>query len=232
MLRKDDLCPIRYARICKSSGEEVPYSEIVKGYQYRKGDYVVLSNSDFKKASPKKTQTIEILEFTNQKEIDVKYFQKPYYLEPEKEASKVYMLLREALNKTQKVGVGKIVIRNTEHLAVIKSEEDVLILNEIRYSSEIRSTKELSVPKKENISEQEIDMAVKLIDQLTKPFEPQKFRDEYTEELKKLIAEKAKGKTPSYKEISMPPPPSEVEDILGKLRESLKESQHGGHSHI
>lgn len=220
MLRKGDLCPIKYVRVCSSTGEEVPYQEIVKGYEIEKGEYVVLKEEDFKKANPKKAQTIEIIEFVDEKEIDSIFFEKPYYLEPDKSAVKVYGLLREALNKTKKVGVAKFVIRNLEHLAIVKPEGNLIILNQIRYSSEIKKPEDLLIPKNIEYSEKEIDMAVQLVEQLSDRFEPEKIKDTYSEELQKIIESKAKGLEIVTSEA--PPRPTEVEGLLKKLEESLK----------
>jgi DNA end-binding protein Ku len=120
MLHKKDISPIRYARICRADGKEIPYEDIVKGYEYQKGDYVILTDEDFKKASVEKTKAIEIESFVKESEIDPIYFEKPYYLEPEKGAQKAYALLRESLKKSKKIGLAKFVLRNREHLAAIR----------------------------------------------------------------------------------------------------------------
>ena len=138
MLRRQALCPIRYARVCRDTGEEVPYDDIVKGYEYRKGDYVVLEDTDFKAAAAGKSQTIDISEFVNASEIDPKLFEKPYYLEPSKQARNAYGLLREALKKTGKVGVGRFVLRNKERPVAVRPEGDLLVLEQMRFLSEIR----------------------------------------------------------------------------------------------
>ena len=223
MLRKQDLCPIRYARVCRDTGEEVPYEDIVKGYQYRKGDYVVLEDEDFRRANVRKTQTIDIVEFVNQGEIDPKFIEKPFYLEPTKQARKAYALLREALRKTGKVAVGRFVLRNREHLVVLRSEEDIIVLDQMRFADEIRKPAGLDLPAKDEASDRELDMAIKLIDQLTAPFQPEQFHDTYKEELERVISEKAQGKTPESEEQQ--PIPTEVPDLMAKLRESLEQAQ-------
>jgi DNA end-binding protein Ku len=223
MLRRQDLCPIRYARVCRNTGEEVPYQDIVKGYEYRKGDYVVLEDEDFRRASPGKTQTIDIVEFVDVREVDPKFLEKPYYLEPTKQARKAYALLREALNKTAKVGVGTFVLRNREHLVVLKPEGDVILLEQMRFVDEIRTPDGLNLPSKDEASERELDIAIKLIDQLTEPFKAEQFHDTYREELERAIREKAQGKPPQpAQEI---PVPTEVPDLMAKLRESLEEAR-------
>ncbi len=224
MLHKKDLSPIRFARICKSDGKEVPYKDIVKGYEYQKGDYVVLVDEDFKQASIKKTKTIDILDFTYEKEIDPLFYEKPYYLEPDKGADKAYVLLREALKKSKKVGVAKFVLHNREHLAVIKPHDHLIILNQLRYQNEIRNASELHIPEKEVASTKEITMAIKLIDQLTSHFHLEDYHDTYTEELKAIIDDKLKGKKPKHAKAKEPKI-TPVKDIMAMLKESLEEHQ-------
>jgi DNA end-binding protein Ku len=222
MLRRQDLCPVRYARVCRDTGEEIPYEDIVKGYQYRKGDYIVLEDEDFKRANVRKTQTIDMVEFIDAGEIDLKLLEKPYYLEPAKEARKAYALLREALKRTGKVGVGKFVLRNREHLVVLKPEGDLIVLEQMRFLDEIKKP-ELDLPAKEEASERELEIAVKLIDQLTEPFRPEEFHDTYREELERVIAQNAEGKSPEPGEAE--PLPTEVPDLMAKLRESLEHAR-------
>ena len=223
MLRRQDLCPIRYARVCRDTGEEVPYEDIVKGYQYRKGDYVVLEDADFKAAAAGKTQTIDITEFVDASEIDPKLFEKPFYLEPSKQARNAYGLLREALKKTAKLGIGRFVLRNREHPVAVRPEGDLLVLEQMRFLSEIRAPAGLDLPSANEVSERELDIAIKLVDQLTEPFEPERIRDTYTEQLKKVIGQKARGKKPQARKEA--PIPAEVPDLMAKLRESLEQAR-------
>lgn len=223
MLRKQDLCPIGYARVCRNTGEEVPYEDIVKGYQYKKGDYVVLEDEDFKRASVRKTQTIDIIEFVDHREIDAKLLAKPYYLEPTKQARKAYALLREALKKTGKVGVGRFVLRNREHLVTLKPEEDLIVLEQMRFVDEIKKPVGLDLPAKDEASDREIEIAIKLIDQLTEPFRAEEFHDTYREELKRVIDEKARGKPVKVEEEKLVP--TEVPDLMARLRESLEQAR-------
>jgi DNA end-binding protein Ku len=223
MLRKQDLCPISYARVCRTTGEEVPYEDIVKGYQYKKGDYVVLEDEDFKRASVRKTQTVDIIEFVDQKEIDAKLLAKPFYLEPTKQARKAYALLREALKKTGKVAVGRFVLRNREHLVILKPEEDLIVLEQMRFADEIKKPAGLDLPASDEASDKEVDIAIKLIDQLTEPFRAAEFHDTYREELKKVIDEKAKGKPRTVEEVKLVS--TEVPDLMARLRESLEQAR-------
>ena len=220
MLHKDDLSPIRYAKICRADGQEVPYEDIVKGYEYQEGDYVVLTDDDFAKANARKTKTIDIEEFTDEKELDVRYFEKPYYLEPDKNADKPYALLREALTKSHKIAVARFVLRQREHLAAIKPVGRALILNQLRFPSDLREPRQLDLPEAKTASAKEVDMALKLIDQLTGPFIPEDFKDTYTEELQTMIDEKVKGKPAKPK--SAAPAPTPAKDLMAILKESLE----------
>ena len=220
MLHKKDFSEIRYARICKADGKEVPWEEIVKGYEYQDGDYVVLTEEDFEKANIKKTRSIEILDFTKEDQIDTIYYDKPYYLEPEKGAGKAYTLLVEALKRSKKVAIGRFVFHHHEHLGVIRVHEDLLILHQLRYQSEIINAKDLHLPKVKT-TKSELDIAMKLIDELTKPFEPKDYSDSYTDEVKAIIKKKAKGEKVFIKKE---PRASAVkaQDIMKLLKASLK----------
>lgn len=220
MLEKDTLSPIRYARISKDSGKEVEYKNIVKGYEYRKGDYIIVSDSDFEKASPEKYKAINIVSFVSESEIDSVYFEKPYYLEPDKGAGKPYALLLKALQKSKKVAIAEFMLRNRERVGIIKaSDGGALVLNQIRYYDEVRDPKDLNLPN-DKVNPKEVEMAMKLVDQLTEEFHPENFKDHYVEKIKKVIEAKAKGK-----EIKMPAtkkPDKQVKDLMEILRESLK----------
>jgi len=225
LLHKQDLSEIRYARICKADGKEIPWEDIVKGYEYREGDYVVLTEEDFEKANPKKTKTIEIIDFTQEDQIDSMYYETPYYLEPEKGSAKAYNLLREALKRSKKVAVGNYVLRQHEHLGVIKPHGDILVLNQLRYHSELKSPKGLEIPKEGPIVKSEVDIALKLIDELTKPFRPQNYSDTYANEVKKIIVQKSKGKKVKIKKTERP---HRVHDIMSLLKGSLEQHKRKG----
>ncbi|MBN1299211.1 MAG: Ku protein [Actinobacteria bacterium] len=229
LVREDDLCPVKYIRVCKFTGEEIPYDKIAKSYQYSKGDYVIFHDEDFKKAFKKRTENIEIFSFTGVDEIDSKYYEQPYYLEPAKGAVKVYTLLREALKRTGKAGVAKYVLHNLEHLGILKAEKDVLILNQIRYDSEIRNAADLKIPSAENLAQKEIDTAIMLIDQLTSPFKPEDFKDSYADDIKKAIEEKKKTGKIISGQTDEAQKPGEVIDLLEKLKLSLEKA---GKKHV
>jgi DNA end-binding protein Ku len=223
MLRKSDLCPIGYMRVCKRDNKEVPYEEIVKGYEYGEGEYIVLTDKDFENASLEKTHLIDIIDFVDETEIDTRYFEKPYYLEPDKSGAKAYALLREALKRSGKVGVASYVLRNRGALGIVKALDDLLVLNQMRYQDEVRSPVELKLPGNENLREQEITLALSLIDQLTVKFDPAKYHDEYIEDLRRIIDEKAHGLKP--KAEGKAPQPSKVTDMMALLKESLKQKR-------
>ena len=220
MLDKNGHANIKFKRVNEHTGKEVPWANIVKGYMLN-DRYVILDDKDFEKASPEKTDHIEIIQFVNEKEIDSTYFEAPYYLEPQKTGSRAYVLLRDALEKTAKAGVGTFVMRNREHVCIIKTIDDVLVLNRIRFAEEIRKTTDLKIPATKS-KPAEIKMATSLIDQLTKPFDPSKFKDDYSDKLMKVIRAKAKGKTVAYKPMKVVH--SDTKDLMEQLKASLSGS--------
>lgn len=193
MLDKNDFSNIKFKRINENTGKEVVYADIVKGYKVD-DKYVVVEDLDFEAAEPEKTKTIEIMNFVDEKEIDTIYYEQPYYLEPDKGALKAYALLRDALQGTGKVAVGTVVLRNKESLVILKSYKNVIVLNRLRFHEEIRSTAELKLPPLSENNTKEMDMAVKLVGQLTEKFDIAKYKDNYTAKLLRIIKDKAKGK--------------------------------------
>lgn len=229
-LRKSDLCPIGYIKVCKSTGDEVPWENIVKGYEYKEGDYVILSDADFKRADPEKTQVIAIEDFVDQKDINPKYFVKPYYVGPQKTADKVYTLLLEALKKTKKVGIGKFVMRTKEELVAVVADKDILMINILRFPEDIKSPVKEVHPKKVSVTSKELAMAIQLIDKLSAPFKPGKYQDTYTEELEKMIKAKQKGKTYHVK-TSKTKTTGKVPDLMATLLKSLHTAREKEHAH-
>ena len=227
MIRKKDQCAIEYVRVCKKDGKEVPWDEIAKGFKKEDGDYVVLDKTDFAKIAPEKTQTIEIFEFVLEDEIPSQYLEKPYIVEPEKQASKVYALLRAALKKSGKVGLAKFVLRSAEHLGILKVEDDAILLIQIRFDQDLRNPSEAKIPTDIKIEKKELDMALTIIDQLTEKFEPEKYKDSYKEEMLKLIKKKAseKPKKKGAKETPEEKPKAKKapqDDLLEQLKASLE----------
>lgn len=218
MLDKKDLSNIKFKRVNEKTGKEVAYENIVKAYNLE-GQYVILSDEDYKKASPEKSKLIEIAEFVEEKEIDSIYYETPYYLEPQKSGVKAYALLRDALKKTGKSGIATFVMRTKESLALVKPMGDLLILQKIRYEEEIRSAEEVNAPKSDS-KPAELKMAISLIDQLTTKFDISKYKDTFSEDLMKLIKAKAKGK--KLPEPAMRVVHSKTEDLMAQLKASLE----------
>lgn len=219
MLSKEDMAPIRYARIDVKTGKEVPWKEIVKGFQYAKGKYVVVTDEDFARASPEKSKTIDLIQFVREEEIDPVYYEKPYYLVPDKGAGKAYQLLLKALEETSTVGLAEFMLRNRMHICVLKAYDGVLLLNQLRYHAELREAP--TVPSKgEKLSPKELQLAVKLINQLTESFDPAAFKDSYVTELKKVIRAKAAGKAIHIAEPKKTA--ATVKDLMAVLKQSLE----------
>ena len=221
MLDKKDHSNIRFQRVNEKTGKEVAWENIVRGYKYN-GDYVILTDEDFKKASPEKSKLIEIAEFVSVDDIDTVFYETPYYLEPEKTGAKAYVLLRDALEKSGKVGLGTYVMRTKETIGIIKPKDDILVLNKMRFPEEIRDHKELKVPA-DKTKPNELKMALALIDQLSGKFDIDKYKDTYSEQLMKVIEAKAKGKkitTPTMKVVH-----SKSQDLMDQLKASLSTSK-------
>jgi DNA end-binding protein Ku len=221
LLHKKDTSPIEYRRICKEEDKPVPWDEIVKGYEYEKGQFVVMSDADFEKARTPGTQTIEIQDFVPASQIDPMYFDTPYYLEPTgKGADKSFALLRDALAKADRIGIGTLVLRQREHLVGVEATGPALVCTTLRYAHEIRSPESLDLPKTgTGWDKREMDLALKLVDTLAADWEPEKYKDTYTDVLRQAIEAKVEGK-----EIALPRPkaPYKVVDLMKALEQSLK----------
>jgi len=224
MLSKKDMAPIRYARIDSNTGEEVEWKDIVKGYQYAKGKYVVVDEEDFQKASPQKSRSIDILQFSKTEEIDPIYFEKPYYIIPAKGGEKSYKLLTEALKETDSIGIAEFMLRNREHVCAIMPYQQLLMLNQMRYQQEVKEIPDVAIAEKTSVSEKEMELAVQLIDSLTQTFNPAAFKDTYINELKKIIKAKAAGK---HIRIAEPEakPTATVKDLMEVLKKSLEKGK-------
>jgi DNA end-binding protein Ku len=218
MLDKKDHAKIRFKRVNEDSGREVTWENIVKAYDYN-GKYVVLDDEDFQKASPEKSKIIEIKEFVKETEIESIFYETPYFLEPQKSGVKAYTLLREALKKSGRVGVGSFVMRTKESLCVLKPMDNAILLQGIRFAQEVRNFDELDIPGKSTIKTAEMQMAMALIDQLTSKFDISKYKDNYSNELLKLIQAKAKGK--KLQSAPMRVVHSRSKDLMEQLKESL-----------
>ncbi|MDW8850470.1 Ku protein [Flavobacterium sp. MMLR14_040] len=222
MLDAKDHSNIKFKRVNEKTGKEVTFASIVKGYKID-DKYVILEDEDFEAADAVKTKTIDIQSFAFEKEIESIYYEQPYFLEPDKGAANAYGLLRDALAASGKVGVTSFVLRNKESLAILKPYKNVILLNRIRFEQEVRSTEELKVPALSKKKTKEMDMAEKLIDQLTEKFDISNFKDEYTDKLLKIIKNKAKGKKVKAPELKVVHKQSD--DLLDMLKASLEKKK-------
>jgi DNA end-binding protein Ku len=224
-LREGDGSRVKHKRVAESDGKEVPYEKIVKGYEYAPDQYVVLTRDELSELEPQRSRSIEIQDFVDLDDIDPIYFEQPYYLGPDKGAERAYALLVQALKESRKVAIARFVLRNKEHLAAIRTTDDVLTLTTMRFHDEVSSPQDLNgevfeeaKPKKPD--KREIDMAKQLIESLTSDFKPDKYRDEYREELLDLLERKAEGK----EVVAAPteePKPTKAPDLMSALEESL-----------
>jgi DNA end-binding protein Ku len=232
MLDKRDLAPVGYKRYNKSTGEDVPWAEIVKGYEYDDDKYVVLSDEDFRRANVEASKTVDIQAFVDLKDIPPLYFETPYYLAPGKRGEKAYALLRDAMKKAGKAGIATVVIRTRQYLAAVLPQDDVLLMDTLRYADEIKAADELGVPSgalHHRVSAKEIDMALRLIDDMSEKWQPAKFKDTYRDDLMARIKEKIKeGQT---EEITAPekaekePARADVIDLMALLKKSVAQKQ-------
>jgi DNA end-binding protein Ku len=225
LLRATDLSPVSYKRVAEKDGREVPWDQIVKGYEYEKGKYIVLKDEDFQRVDLEATQTVDIQDFVETDEIDPMYFYKPYYLEPQKGGDKAYVLLRDALESSKKVGIAKVVIKTRQYLAGVKPEDSVLILELMHFAEELADPEKLHVPKKLEPGKRELDMAKALIDSMSARWNPEKYHDDYREALMEVIEEKVES---GGKEIEEKPKakkaPTKVIDLVSVLQQSLEKS--------
>jgi DNA end-binding protein Ku len=223
-LRQSDGSRIRHKRVAEADGEEVPYDEIVKGYEVSPEQYVVVTRDELEEIDPKRTRAIEIQDFVDLDDIDPIYFDHPYYLGPDKGAEKAYSLLVKAMSDARKVAVARFVLRNREHLAAIRPASNVLTMATMRFADEVVAPDELGddvVPQdRRKLEKREVDMAKQLIDSLTSDFDPGKYRDEYREELLSLIDRKAQGES-VVEPVSQEPKPTKTPDLMAALEESL-----------
>src|ERR1051326_4002390 len=178
-LHKKDMSPVSYKRFCDTEDVEVPWEEITKGYEYEKGQFVEITDEDLDRADVELTKTIQIMEFVKEEEIDPLFFDKPYYLEPQKGGERAYALMRDALAQSKRVGIAKVVLKSREHLAAVKSVGEMMTLQTMRFAHEIVDTSSLNLPSKAEISKKEMDLANTLINSMTDTFDPTRYRDDY-----------------------------------------------------
>ncbi|HWM91363.1 MAG TPA: Ku protein [Thermoanaerobaculia bacterium] len=232
LLDRRNMARVKYKRVNEETGREVPWDETVRGYEIEGGKHVVLSDEDLQRASPEKTQTVDILDFVDAEEIGPVFFDKPYYLAPDKRGAKSYALLRETLRRTKKVGISKVVIRTKQYLAAVMAQDEVIVLNILRFAHELRDPKELDLPSgKEGVSERELDMAERLVEGMVSDWDPEKYRDDYYKDLKKLIKERVEAgqleESPEAPPEAKKPERGQVVDLMALLKRSVEERPGG-----
>ncbi|MDQ6656536.1 MAG: Ku protein [Verrucomicrobiota bacterium] len=226
LLRASDHSPVSYKRVAAADGQEVPWDQIVKGYEYEKGKFVILGEKDFQRVDLEATQTVDIQDFVDIDEIDPMYFYKPYYLEPQKGGDKAYTLLREALADGKKVGIAKVVIKTRQYLAGVKALKHALVLELMHFGEELADAEKLNVPKELELGKREKDMAKALVESMSSKWDPEKYHDDYREALLEVIEEKVESggqelaEKPKEKKAS-----TKVIDLVAVLQESLAKSQ-------
>lgn len=234
MLDKRDLAPVGYKRVNKANGKDVPWEDVVKGYEYEDDKYVVLSEEDFRRANPQASKSVDILAFVDLADIDPQYFETPYYLAPGKRGEKAYALLRDAMAKAGKAGIATVVVRTKQYLAALLAQDEALILNTLRYHNELKSAKDLDIPEKlkgHKASAKELDMALTLIDDMADEWQPERYHDTYHEDLLKRI--EAKIKAGQTEEITEPEKEeraakgAEVIDLMSLLKKSVEGGRKG-----
>jgi DNA end-binding protein Ku len=225
-LRSEDLSPIRYKRVAEADGEEVPWEKIVKGYEYEKGQFVLVDDKDFEKAMPEATQSIDITEFVDLSDIDPMFFDKPYYLAPEKGGKKAYALLRETLKETGKVGIASVVIKTRQHLAAVKPKDEALVLELMHFPDEVLEPAGLDLPREEKLGKKEMEMAKSLVETMSGEWNPSDFKDEYRDKLLALIDEKVNsgGKELPAGKVKAKAA-TNVVDLVAVLQKSLAETK-------
>ncbi len=229
LLRASDLSPVNYKRVAEKDGKEVPWDQIVKGYEYEKGKFVVLNEKDFQRVDLEATQTVDIQDFVDVEEIDPMFFYKPYYLEPQKGGDKAYALLRETLEKSKKVGIAKVIIKTRQYLAGVKPLEHALVLELMHFAEELADPEKLNVPKKSaQPGKRELDMAEALVNSMSAEWNPEKYKDEYRDALLEVIEEKVEAGGKEIEEKRKPAKPSpKVIDLVEVLQQSLAQSGAG-----
>ncbi|HVY38995.1 MAG TPA: Ku protein [Polyangia bacterium] len=228
MLHAKDDSPIRYERICEREKKPVPWSEIVKGYEVKKGEMAVLTPDDFKQAALNRSETIDILAFVDAGEIDARYFETPYYLVPAKGGERAYALLRETMRKSGKVAVAQVVLRQSQHLAAVTPIDDALVFTTLRFAHEVVATRELDLPPAKSLNAHEMELAAKLVEGFADTWKPEQYHDKYTENLLAIIKTKTrKGAAPRLGELAPPTPAGEITDLMERLRASLAQGRRG-----
>ena len=225
LLHKKDNTPVKYERVREDTRKEVPWDEIVKGYEYEKGEFVVLSDADFKAAAVEKSESVEISDFVDFDEIDPRFFETPYFSVPTKGGTKAYAVLREAMRQANVVGIGTIILRQKQHLVGLHVVGDSIIVDIMRFANEIVPVSEYTFPPASESKPKEIEMAMKLVESLHGPFEPEKYVDQYRANLLRIIDAKSKGKKADLPVPAVERGDGKVLDLMAKLEASLKQAR-------
>ena len=223
MLHATDKSPVKYERVCIKDGHAVAWEDLVKGFEYTKGHFVILTKDDFKAAAVEKTRTIDIIDFVEADAIDDRFFETPYYLVPSKGGERAYALLREAIRESNRIGIAKFILRDAQHLAAIEVIDQAIVLSVMRFADELADPKPLGFPSSEGIRKPELDMAKALVNSLAAEWEPEKYTDQYLENLMRIIKGKVKGKKVTL-EAEETPRKGEVVDLMERLRRSLDQA--------
>src|SRR5262252_928752 len=226
MLHASDKSPVRFERVCIKDGHKVAWEDLVKGYEYAKGRFVVLTKEDFRAAAVEKTRTVDIIDFVNADEIDDRFFETPYYLVAAKGGERAYALLREAIRESGRIGIAKFILRDAQHLAAVEAIGDALVLSVMRFADELVDAAQLRFPSAEGVRKAELDMAKALVNSLAAEWDPSKYTDQYRENLLRIIQGKMKGKEVEL-EPAAEPRQAEVIDLMERLRRSLAQSGGG-----
>ena len=223
MLHAKDESPVHYQRVCEREEKPVPWDQIVKGYEYEKGEYAVLDKEDFKKAALEKTDTIDVLSFVPASAIDARFYETPYYVAPGKGADRAYALLRETIRKSGKVGIAQLILRQSQHLAALSVKDEIFVLTLLRLADDLAETDSIKAPTAKGLRDSELKLAERLVDGLSGSWKPDAYKDQYAANLSAIIAAKIKGKgaKPRLGAIGAGAPKGEVADLMTRLRESL-----------
>jgi len=227
MLHAKDKSPVRFERVCIRDGHPVAWEDLVKGFEYEKGRFVVMTKEDFRAAAVEKTRTVDIVDFVKAEEIDDRFFETPYYLVPSKGGERAYALLREAIRESGRIGIAKFILRDAQHLAAVEVIQEAIVLTVMRFADELADVSQFDFPSEKALRKPEVDMAKALVNSLAAEWDPAKYTDQYRENLMRIIQGKLKGKDVTL-EAPEEPRQAEVVDLMERLRRSLAQSGEGG----
>ena len=223
MLHASDKSPVKFERVCIKDGHPVAWEDLVKGYEYEKGRFVIVTKDDFKAAALEKTRTVDIVDFVKAEEIDDRFFETPYYLVPAKGGERAYALLREAIRESGRVGIARFILRDAQHLAAVEVIQQAIVLTVMRFADELVDERSFQFPSGHGLRKPELDMAKALVNSLAAEWDPATYTDQYRDNLMRIIQSKAKGKTVEL-ESAAEPRQAEVVDLMERLRRSLAQS--------